>query len=507
MQLCNVKEVARRKESWCITGRSWLHFTPTRGFSFCARSCARRAPPARGRGGGIAAAAMDSRFTKVVRQVAKAFDLPEDEVKEAMSTEAHGALIGDFLGSAGPPRLVVGLRLPEGADPSSSEGGELFMSAGDDVRITGKSVLVVRLSEAELTTSNIDSEVMVGVIQGSPIKTLLATLQHVYLPALGQRTSDWAAKLPEESSAEFVGSVGKFVEMLDEAVTSLESGLELAKPRPTHDTRPACALAPACAAPASNSSGPHRSRRAPRLHAFARTPHPHASRLAGVSERGQNKQPPPTERRASPARGQLEGVVESVLQARSQPSCSRHGLLRLVASRHTDSRHAAAAPPAAPPASATALYTAAMQPPCSRQQPPCCRRSWHALARDPRAPQRPPQPRAPFHPCVLSRREEPPTRSQTQTLGRTQGQTRSRTPTQRTSPRRVRLTHLPTSPYIAYISVSRYISQGGGAAGRERPGRNASAEDAGPETDQYGRSRPHPNPNLTLTSLLTPTQP
>ena len=179
---------------------------------------------------------MDSRFIKVVRQVAKAFDLPEDEVKEAMSTEAHGALIGDFLGSAGPPRLVVGLRLPEGADPSSSEGGELFMSAGDDVRITGKSVLVVRLSEAELTTSNIDSEVMVGVIQGSPIKTLLATLQHVYLPALGQRTSDWAAKLPEESSTEFVGSVGKFVEMLDEAVTSLESGLELAKPCAPHTT-------------------------------------------------------------------------------------------------------------------------------------------------------------------------------------------------------------------------------------------------------------------------------
>ena len=102
----------------------------------------------------------------------------------------------------------------------------------------GKSVLVVRLSEAELTTSNMDSEVMVGVIQGSPIKTLLATLQHVYMPALGQRTSDWAAKLSEESSTEFVGSVGKFVEMLDEAVTSLESGLELAKPCAPHYTQP-----------------------------------------------------------------------------------------------------------------------------------------------------------------------------------------------------------------------------------------------------------------------------
>ena len=177
---------------------------------------------------------MDSRFRTVVRQVAKAFNLPTNEVEEAMFTEAHVGLINDFLGIAGPVRLVVGLLVPEGANQSGAEG--LFMTAGDDVRITGKSVLVVRLSEAELTTSNMDSEVMVGVIQGSPIKTLLATLQHVYMPALSQRTSDWAAKLSEESSTEFVGSVGKFVEMLDEAVTSLESGLELAKPCAPHTT-------------------------------------------------------------------------------------------------------------------------------------------------------------------------------------------------------------------------------------------------------------------------------
>ena len=196
-----------------------------------------RASPPRG-GSGIAAFVMDPRFKTVVRQVAKAFDLQTAEVEEAMSTEAHVGLINDFLSIAGPLRLVVGLRVPEGADPSGTEGGHLFMTAGDDVRITGKSVLVVRLSEAELTTSNMDSEVMVGVIQGSPIKTLLATLQHVYMPALGQRTSDWAAKLSEESSTEFVGSVGKFVEMLDEAVTSLESGLELAKPCAPHYTQP-----------------------------------------------------------------------------------------------------------------------------------------------------------------------------------------------------------------------------------------------------------------------------
>ena len=347
---------------------------------------------------------MDSRFTKVVRQVAKAFDLPEDEVKEAMSTEAHGALIGDFLGSAGPPRLVVGLCLPEGADPSSSEGGELFMSAGDDVRITGKSVLVVRLSEAELTTSNIDSEVMVGVIQGSPIKTLLATLQHVYLPALGQRTSDWAAKLPEESSTEFVSSVGKFVEMLDEAVTSLESGLELAKPCAPHTTHspraPSRPRAPHTRLQQQRPSPltPRASRlHASRLHAF--TPHtltPHVSQGFQVRGREQAARLQSSGRPAR-ARGQLRGrrrVV--VLQARS------HALARLPAMACLGS-------------SPAGTQTAAMQPPhrlphrlpapLPRTQPPCSRHAAAMLppqlarvgARTPQpAPQRPSQPRAPY---------------------------------------------------------------------------------------------------------------
>ena len=282
-----------------------------------------------GAGSGIAAVVMDSRFRTVVRQVAKAFNLPTNEVEEAMFTEAHVGLINDFLGIAGPVRLVVGLLVPEGANQSGAEG--LFMTAGDDVRITGKSVLVVRLSEAELTTSNMDSEVMVGVIQGSPIKTLLATLQHVYMPALGQRTSDWAAKLSEESSTEFVGSVGKFVEMLDEAVTSLESGLELAKPcaphytQPTQPTQPV-PLAPSrppALAPASSSTAlelthasrptphaprltPHASRLSlPTPHAPRLTPHlsrltPHASYLAGSSSTtSRTSSPPLTERQAS----------------------------------------------------------------------------------------------------------------------------------------------------------------------------------------------------------------
>ena len=62
------------------------------------------------------------------------------------------------------------------------------------------------------------------------LEMMAAMLQHVYMPSLAHRTADWGARLPEESSQEFLGSVGKFVEMLGEAVSSLESGLELAKP-------------------------------------------------------------------------------------------------------------------------------------------------------------------------------------------------------------------------------------------------------------------------------------
>lgn len=173
---------------------------------------------------------LDMRFKPIVRQVAKAFNLPAFEVEEAMCTDSHIELILSFLSVDGPRRLIVGLRSADGSEPVEPDGSHLFMTAAEDLRITSKAVLVVKLTEEELTASNIESDVMVGVMQGSPIKTLLAMLQHVYMPSLAHRTADWGARLPEESSQEFLGSVGKFVEMLGEAVSSLESGLELAKP-------------------------------------------------------------------------------------------------------------------------------------------------------------------------------------------------------------------------------------------------------------------------------------
>ena len=170
----------------------------------------------------------------VVRHVAKAFGLAAYEVEEVLFEEPNLSLVSAFLGADGPATLLVYEQPGVEGEGDEPPARQLYLATAESDRFVERGLLVVKLRDEALTEESIAGAVHCAVIRGSPVKTLLATLSQVYLPALADASS-WAATLSEEGRHEFSTSLGRFVSTLDGAVSSLEGGVELAKPEPKYD--------------------------------------------------------------------------------------------------------------------------------------------------------------------------------------------------------------------------------------------------------------------------------
>ena len=175
---------------------------------------------------------MDPCLKHLVKQVAKAFVVPAFEVEEALSAPSRLPTVQAFLAADGPLRLVI-YRTASESDSQADLADDvapddIHVTADEAVQFSGKAVILLKLSEVALDASNIDAAVHCSIVFG-PIKTLLATLSQVYVPTLAGNTA-WRSKLNEDNSNEFVQGVSKFVDMLSEAVSSTEGGLELPRP-------------------------------------------------------------------------------------------------------------------------------------------------------------------------------------------------------------------------------------------------------------------------------------
>ena len=170
----------------------------------------------------------------VVRHVAKAFGLAAYEVEEVLFEEPNLSLVSAFLGADGPATLLVYEQPGVEGEGDEPPARQLYLATAESDRFVERGLLVVKLRDEALTEESIAGAVHCAVIRGSPVKTLLATLSQVYLPALADAPS-WAATLSEEGRHEFSTSLGRFVSTLDGAVSSLEGGVELAKPEPKYD--------------------------------------------------------------------------------------------------------------------------------------------------------------------------------------------------------------------------------------------------------------------------------
>jgi hypothetical protein len=175
-------------------------------------------------------------FRPLARQIARVFSVPIFQVEEALHEEPTNALaLAAFCAAEGPSKLLV-YSTPAAEDDEDAEGPQIYVSSGESDRFVERGALLVKLREgAPLdTAAAVDTEVTCSVVLGSPVKSLLATLEHVFQPALTAAVGSWASALPDddngERGADFFGGLGKFVGLLSDAVNGVEGGIELVKP-------------------------------------------------------------------------------------------------------------------------------------------------------------------------------------------------------------------------------------------------------------------------------------
>ena len=181
----------------------------------------------------------------VLRQIAKALGVPAFEVEEALSSPAETAQLHAFLLSDGPSRLLfyrrrAGERANGAANGhangENAEKDGVYIANAEDP-LLGRGVALLKA----LSASNVDSELAVQVLIGSPFKTLHATLSQMFMPLLGaDKVPRLAPSLSQPhltahlgdgaATSELPGAMAKFAETLGEALSSLEGGVELERP-------------------------------------------------------------------------------------------------------------------------------------------------------------------------------------------------------------------------------------------------------------------------------------
>ena len=122
----------------------------------------------------------DPRFTHVAKMVAAQLGVTAQAVDKA----AKASLVDEFLGAGA-----------DGVEPRMAllffkQGGDVIMSTGDDVPLTGQCCYVVRVSDPtkELPTKDLEDSLNFGTLSGSgsPMQTLKMMVNELYRPLIAK---------------------------------------------------------------------------------------------------------------------------------------------------------------------------------------------------------------------------------------------------------------------------------------------------------------------------------
>ena len=141
--------------------------------------------------------------------------------------------VSGFLDGTGASKLIWYYQVPE----ELNENGELVqvgtdptlqLTSGDTDRITGKAVYFIRQNPKGVSEKTIDADVTVGEVLAGALESYKALVTDLFLPILKEQ-GNWG-KSSEENTQEFLTGTARFGGTLNEAVNSLQGGIELKKP-------------------------------------------------------------------------------------------------------------------------------------------------------------------------------------------------------------------------------------------------------------------------------------
>ena len=118
-----------------------------------------------------------------------------------------------------------------------AQGGTVICTSGDSEPLKGKGAFVVRVTDDGKPVSVPENDINFGTINGEDSTTTLQTLtklmSEVYDPCLASNLFGYVKKMKPNEKEELEGLQKKCVVVIDKAISSLQGGLELAKPDPS----------------------------------------------------------------------------------------------------------------------------------------------------------------------------------------------------------------------------------------------------------------------------------
>ena len=193
----------------------------------------------------------DARWRWISKIACQALNASPNAVDGAMQPAMQAEAVRSFLQAE---QSVTRLLFYKQTGDDGAE--RVFMTNGDAEPLTGRCCYFVRVVDKPVTPANVDVEVNFGTLEGGTLESLSRLLTDVYQPCLHHNIFDFMKKMKKEELEELESSNARCVKVVEQAIESLSSGLELAKVDDKFNVPPPAPCPHPAAAPPTHPARP-----------------------------------------------------------------------------------------------------------------------------------------------------------------------------------------------------------------------------------------------------------